>query len=73
MKRIWKILGIRGFYRGFLGYGIVHFFMGTIMLEQNLRTGYFDQVKWLSYPNNLFFVLYSIVFLFSNLIYFCPI
>ncbi len=44
-QRIWKTLGIRGFYRGFIGYGFVHFFMGTIMLEQNLRTGYFEQVK----------------------------
>lgn len=44
-KRIWRNLGIRGFYRGFFGYGLVHFFMGTIMLEQNIRTGYFDQVK----------------------------
>jgi hypothetical protein len=44
-KRIWRNLGIRGFYRGFLGYGLVHLFMGTIMLEQNIRTGYFDQVK----------------------------
>jgi hypothetical protein len=27
---------------------LVHLFIGTIMLEQNIRTGYFDQVKWLS-------------------------
>lgn len=44
-QRIWRSLGVRGFYRGFIGYGLVHFFMGTIMLEQNIRTGYFDQVK----------------------------
>jgi hypothetical protein len=34
-----------GFYRGFIGYGLVHFFMGIIMIEQNIRTGYFDQVQ----------------------------
>jgi hypothetical protein len=30
--RIWKSLGLKGFYRGFIGYSMVHFFMGTIML-----------------------------------------
>jgi hypothetical protein len=44
-QRIWRSSGVRGFYRGFIGYALVHSFMGTIMLEQNIRTGYFDQVK----------------------------
>jgi hypothetical protein len=30
-----------GFYRGFIGYSIVHFFMATIMIEQNINSGYF--------------------------------
>lgn len=31
--RIWTTQGIRGFYRGFLGYAAVHSFMGLIILE----------------------------------------
>ena len=61
-KRIWRSLGIRGFYRGFFGYGLVHLFMGTIMLEQNIRTGYFDQVKWSNSKKDASLCLYWLWF-----------
>ncbi len=41
IHRIWKNNKILGFYRGFIGYTLVHVFMGALMLEQNIRTGYF--------------------------------
>jgi hypothetical protein len=40
-KRIWSEEGVKGFYRGFMAYGVVHLFMGALMLQVNLRSGYF--------------------------------
>jgi hypothetical protein len=40
-KRIWHDGGISGFYRGFMAYGVVHLFMGALMVQANLRSGYF--------------------------------
>lgn len=41
MRRVWGEGGVRGFYRGFLAYGVVHLFMGALMVQANLRSGYF--------------------------------
>jgi hypothetical protein len=41
MRRVWNEGGIRQFYRGFAAYGVIHLFMGALMLQANLRSGYF--------------------------------
>jgi hypothetical protein len=45
IKRIWGSLGIRGFYRGFIGYGMIHSFMSLIMVNMNMASGYFNQTS----------------------------
>ena len=45
IKRIWNTGGIRGFYRGFMGYALVHSFLGIIIVDMNIRKGYFDQLS----------------------------
>ena len=45
VRRIWVGEGLRGFYRGFVGYGLVHTFLGTIIVDMNIRKGYFEQVQ----------------------------
>ena len=44
MKRIWTEQGIRGFYRGFMGYAMVHTFLNLIMIDMNVRSGYFNEL-----------------------------
>ena len=41
-KRIYNEAGFKGFYRGFLAYAAIHSFMGALMIQGNLRSGYFD-------------------------------
>jgi hypothetical protein len=41
VKRVWAA-GASSFYRGFLGYSVVHLFMGALMVQTNLRSGYFE-------------------------------
>lgn len=41
--RIYKTMGIRGFYRGFVAYAMVHSFLSFIMIDMNMRSGYFSQ------------------------------
>jgi len=43
VKRVWGQEGFRGFYRGFLAYGVVHLFMGVLMMQMNMRSGYFTE------------------------------
>ena len=45
IRRIREKEGWKGFYRGFIGYGLVHTFLGTIIVEMNIRKGYFEQMK----------------------------
>lgn len=42
IKRIWNDGGVRGFYRGFAGYALVHTFLSFIMIQMNIRSGYFN-------------------------------
>lgn len=42
IKRIKNEIGLTGFYRGFLGYAAVHVFLGVIMVDMNVRSGYFS-------------------------------
>jgi hypothetical protein len=44
VKRIWGSMGMWGFYRGFIGYGMVHAFLNLIVVEMNIRSGYFNLV-----------------------------
>lgn len=39
--RLWNEGGIKSFYRGFIAHSIVHMFMGALMLQANLRSGFF--------------------------------
>lgn len=39
--RMWREGGVKTFYRGFLAYGVVHLFMGGLMVQVNMRSGYF--------------------------------
>ena len=41
--RIYKTMGIMGFYRGFVAYAMVHSFLSFIMIDMNMRSGYFSQ------------------------------
>lgn len=41
IRRINQNGGIKAFYRGFLAYGIIHTFLGSMMIEMNMRSGYF--------------------------------
>lgn len=42
IKRIWKSGKLFGFYRGFIGYAGVHTVLNGIMIEMNIRSGYFN-------------------------------
>ena len=41
IKRLWGEGGIKSLYRGFLGHSVVHLFMGALMIQANLRSGFF--------------------------------
>ena len=41
IKRLWAEGNIKSLYRGFLGYSGVHLFMGALMIQANLRSGFF--------------------------------
>ena len=41
VKRLWTEGGLRSFYRGFLAHGGVHLFLGALMVQANLRSGFF--------------------------------
>lgn len=41
IKRLWNEGGIKSLYRGFLAHSSVHLFMGALMLQANLRSGFF--------------------------------
>ena len=42
-SRLWNEGGFLSFYRGFLAYTMVHLFIGALMVQANLRSGYFNQ------------------------------
>ena len=41
VQRLWSEGGLRSLYRGFLAHSMVHVFMGALIIQTNLRSGYF--------------------------------
>jgi len=41
VKRLWSEGSVKSLYRGFLGYAGVHIFLGALMIQANLRSGFF--------------------------------
>lgn len=62
--RLWHEGSVKSLYRGFLGYSGVHLFVGALMIQANLRSGFF--IEWFLWLYNIIKLEFSCEPFFSK-------